>query len=102
MKSRATEDTRVSSTALSAEMSCDANRPKPYLSIAELTTVTPWTDQAIRTMIARGVFREGRHFFRVGRRPVFKWEAVVAFIEGRDREPIPLYRGGVLGESQEA
>jgi hypothetical protein len=102
MMGRAAEDAPASSTALGAEGSCGAHRPKPYLSIADLTTVTPWTDQAIRTMIARGVFREGRHFFRVGRRPVFKWEAVVAFIEGRDHEPIPLYRGGVLGESEEA
>jgi len=51
-------------------------------------------------MIAKGIFREGVHFFRVRRRPVFKWEAVIAFIEGREREDeleIPLRRGGFLG-----
>jgi hypothetical protein len=43
---------------------------KPYLSISELAQLTPWTDQAIRTMISRGVFREREHFFYVGRCPV--------------------------------
>ena len=67
---------------------------KPYLSIAELAALTPWTEQAIRTMISRGVLREGEHYFHVGRRPVFKWEAVVAFIErGSARtERVPHYR----------
>src|ERR1700752_3092973 len=66
---------------------------KPYLSITELAGLTPWTAQAIRTMISRGILREGQHFFYVGRRPVFKWEAVVAFIEqGRSRERVPHYR----------
>jgi len=59
----------------------DAPVCKPYLSISELATLTPWTNQAIRTMMSRGVFREGQHFFYVGNRPVFKWAAVVGFIE---------------------
>lgn len=29
-------------------------RPKPYLSIRELSALTPWTEQAIRTMMAKG------------------------------------------------
>jgi hypothetical protein len=68
----------------------DAPVLKPYLSIAELAQLTPWTDQAIRTMISRGAFREGQHFFYVGRRPVFKWAAIVGVIEQgppRDRAP---------------
>ena len=68
----------------------DAHLIKPYVSIAELAELTPWTDQAIRTMISRGVFREREHFFYVGRRPVFKWAAIVGFIEqrpARDRVP---------------
>ena len=70
-------------------------RPKPYLSIRELSALTPWTEQAIRTMIAKGVLKEGEHFFHVGRRTVFKWEAVVEFIEHKsytDRSAIPHYR----------
>jgi hypothetical protein len=66
---------------------------KPYLSISELALLTPWTDQAIRTMISRGVFRELQHFFYVGRRPVFKWAAVVGFIEqGPAPDRVPHYR----------
>lgn len=71
----------------------DAPVCKPYLSISELARLTPWTDQAIRTMVSRGVFREGEHYFHVGRRPVFKWEAIVAFIEQRPaHERVPHYR----------
>ncbi|MFZ0890047.1 MAG: hypothetical protein WA005_16500 [Candidatus Binataceae bacterium] len=71
----------------------DAPVCKPYLSISELATLTPWTDQAIRTMVSRGIFRKGEHFFYVGRRPVFKWAAVVAFIEkGPAPERVPHYR----------
>jgi hypothetical protein len=66
---------------------------KPYVSIAELAELTPWTDQAIRTMISRGILRKGKHYFHVGRRPVFKWAAIVAFIEqGEARERVPHYR----------
>jgi hypothetical protein len=76
-----------------------APQPKPYVSIRELSALTPRTEQAIRTMMAKGILRESEHFFHVGRRPVFKWEAIVGFIEHRGtREPtgIPLRRGGFL------
>ena len=43
----------------------DAPVCKPYLSISELAKLTPWTDQAIRTMLSRGIFREGEHYFYV-------------------------------------
>ena len=84
---------------------CEPLRPKPYLSISELSSLTPWTEQAIRTMISKGTFRAGSHYFHVGRRPIFKWSAVVAFIEGHgveSCEPIPLHGGGVLGGTEEA
>ena len=76
-----------------------ATQPKPFVSIRELSTLTPWTEQAIRTMMAKGILRESEHFFHVGRRPVFKWEAIVGFIEHRDaphQAGIPLQRGGFL------
>ena len=76
-----------------------ATQPKPYVSIRELSALTPWTEQAIRTMMAKGILRESEHFFHVGRRPVFKWEAIVGFIEHRDsphQAGIPLQRGGFL------
>ena len=44
-------------------------------------------------MVSRGIFRESEHFLYVGRRPVFKWAAVVAFIErGAPPERVPHYR----------
>ncbi len=44
-------------------------------------------------MVSRGILREGEHYFHVGRRPVFKWVAIVAFIErAMPRERIPHYR----------
>jgi hypothetical protein len=73
-------------------------QPKPYVSIRELSALTPWTEQAIRTMMAKGILRESEHFFHVGRRPVFKWEAIVGFIESNTpsvkgrTERIPHYR----------
>lgn len=72
-------------------------RPKPYLSIRELSALTPWTEQAIRSKMAKGILREGEHFFHDGRRPVFKWDAVVAYIEGvgddaEQQVRIPHYR----------
>jgi hypothetical protein len=76
-----------------------AAQPKPYVSIRELSSLTPWTQQAIRTMMAKRILREGEHFFHVGRRPVFKWEAIVRFIERGDAafaSGIPLHRGGFL------
>jgi hypothetical protein len=84
-----------------------ARGPKPYLSIHEVSLLTPWTEQAIRTMMARGVLKLGVHYFDVGRRRVFKWTAVVDFIEGKreeERHPdrIPLRSGGYLGEPEEA
>ncbi|HVN63116.1 MAG TPA: hypothetical protein VMT58_00655 [Candidatus Binataceae bacterium] len=56
-------------------------------------------------MVSRGVLREGEHYFHVGRRPVFKWAAIVAFIErGMPRERIPHYREqlSLWGESQKS
>lgn len=45
-------------------------------------------------MVSRGILREGEHLFHVGRRTVFKWAAIVAFIEHGRRPPerVPHYR----------
>ena len=63
---------------------------KPYVSVRELSALTPWTEQAIRTMISKGILREGEHFFHVGRRPVLKWDAIVAFIEAGGQKSAPM------------
>jgi len=58
--------------------------PRQYLFVDQLAEVTPWSAARIRNMICDGTFRERVHYFRGGwgRRPVFSWKAVVAFIEG--------------------
>lgn len=73
-------------------------KAKPYVSIAELAQLTPWTEQAIRTMISRGIFVEGKHYYHVGRRAVFKWKEVCDFIHdglpasAEVEAPVPHYR----------
>ncbi|MGH7820198.1 MAG: hypothetical protein ACREQ9_10525 [Candidatus Binatia bacterium] len=76
---------------------------KPYVSVDELAALTPWTGQAIRTMVKRRQLSEGVHYFHVGRRLIFKWEKIVEFIE-QERQvlDIPMYRQGFAGESEEA
>lgn len=64
---------------------------REYLYIDQLAELTPWTPASIRTMIARGVFKLGVHYFKPqGRnsRPIFLWSAVREFIEngGVNRE----------------
>jgi hypothetical protein len=57
--------------------------PRPYVSLEELASLIPFSTQAIRLYVHRKVLREGVHFFRVGRRLVFKWAAICEWIEGR-------------------
>jgi hypothetical protein len=62
-----------------------APNAKPYVSAQELADLTPWTENAIKNMIRRGVLREREHYFHVGRRLVFRWDAIVALIERSGR-----------------
>lgn len=61
---------------------------KPYIEYADFPTYTPFTEQAARAAVQRGDLKEGVHFFRVGRRVVFKWSAIEAWIEKREVAPI--------------
>jgi hypothetical protein len=74
---------------------------RAYLSAEQLSELTPWTPDGIQKMIRRGVLVRGVHYFQpFGRRGrlLFKWEAIVALIEGRpirfepqvvvEREPV--------------
>ena len=74
-----------------ADREADATRlkgrcaaPKPYLYVEELAALVPWTVDAIRTKVRRGEVLHGVHYFQDGRRArlIFKWDAIVAFIEG--------------------
>jgi hypothetical protein len=79
-------------------------RPRPYLYIEQLAACTPWSTEAIRTMIARGIFKLGVHYFKPhgpNGRPIFSWDAIVRYIEGDEAaaqtgERIPLADGTVV------
>lgn len=64
---------------------------RQYLSIRQLSELTPWTPTAIRRMIARGILVEGRHYtqpFGWHSQIIFRWDAVRELIEhGLPPEP---------------
>jgi hypothetical protein len=75
-----------------------------YMSIVQLAAWTPWSEDAIRRMVTRGVLRKGVHYFQpFGSRSqlVFKWWAIVNLIESPP-EPVTRVvagpRRGELGE----
>jgi hypothetical protein len=64
--------------------------PRAYLNAEQLSMLTPWSPDAIRRMIQRGVLRKGEHFFQPlgsGTHRLFKWTAIVELIESNDAEP---------------
>jgi hypothetical protein len=64
----------------------NAPAPREYMSAAELAARTPWSVEAIRRMVSRGILKRGIHFFQpLGPRSqlLFKWSAIVALIEDR-------------------
>ena len=77
---------------------------RQYLYIEQLAARTPWSEDAIRTMIARGTFKLGVHYFKPhgpNSRPIFSWDAIVKYIEGgeageRSGDVIPLADGTVV------
>jgi hypothetical protein len=67
--------------------------PKPYIELDDFPNLTPFTAAAIRAYMHRGELVEGTHYFRApGRgkrrpgRPIFKWAAIVEWIESRRPE----------------
>jgi hypothetical protein len=66
-----------------------------YLTIHELSARLKLKPKTVKNKMASGVFRKGVHYFSpVGLGPRFKWSAIVAWIEGNQREyGIPM-RGG--------
>lgn len=62
-----------------------AQSKREYIYIEELSQRTPWTPQAIRSLVSRGKLKQGVHFFRPlgpASRPIFRWSAIRDFIEG--------------------
>jgi hypothetical protein len=72
--------------------------------MTELSELTPWSEDAIKKMMKRGVLQHGRHWFHFGRRIVLKWAEIVTLIEseGHAREQrdgenvikVPMANGG--------
>lgn len=60
-----------------------------YLNIRSLACRIPYDEQTIRNFISQGVFRRDVHYVKPqGKgRPVFKWSAVQAWLEGRPCPP---------------
>jgi hypothetical protein len=62
----------------------EAAPPPAYLSAEQLAQQTPWSIDALEKMIQRGDLRRGLHWFQpkgAGTQRIFKWSAIVAWIE---------------------
>jgi hypothetical protein len=69
---------------------------REYLNAEQLATVTPWSRKAIARMVEKGVLVRGVHYFQPqGPRTalIFKWSAIVAFIEGNADGRVSEQRG---------
>jgi len=75
-----------------------SNPVREYLDAAQLAASTPWSVEAIRRMVSRGVLRRGVlrrgvHYFQpLGPRTqvIFKWSAIVTLIEGIPSAAAPV------------
>jgi len=66
----------------------------PYLTIGEVAKLIRKTPKTVRNMMSRGVFRDAVHYFRPrGSTPLFKRDAVIQWVEGRDGSPQDARRG---------
>jgi hypothetical protein len=77
-----------------------------YLTITEVAGRLKVAPKTIRNRIASRVFREGIHYFRPeGSRTLFKWSAVVRWVEEPKRrvaketaDGIPMARGYTMSQ----
>jgi hypothetical protein len=54
---------------------------KEYLSLKELCARIPYDDQTIRNLMTQGKLLKGIHYFKPHSRLIFKWTAIVEWIE---------------------
>lgn len=79
-----------------------------YLTIAEVAGRLKIKPKTVKNKMASGLFRKGLHYFSPkGLGPRFKWSAVVAWLEEREKPPaeqpadsIPMARGYLLGSGK--
>ena len=57
-----------------------------YLTVADVCIRTGYRRQTIYDLMVKGKLRQGVHYFKPGGngRPLFKWSALQAWIEGRE------------------
>jgi hypothetical protein len=55
---------------------------KDYLPIKELCERIPYEEQTIRNLMHQGKLVQGTHYFKPNGRLIFKWVAIVHWIEG--------------------
>jgi hypothetical protein len=80
-----------------------------YLTIKELSMRLKLEPKTIKNKMASGIFRKGVHYFSPqGMRPRFKWSAIVAWLEEKDKaaadqptDDIPMARGYLLGHRRQ-
>lgn len=66
-------------------------RAAAYLSFDELAAQVPWTRHGLRNLIRKGFLKRGVHWFQPAgpkSHTLFKWAAIVEFIEGGGAEGI--------------
>ena len=70
------------------------NLGEEYLTVAALSQRIGYSQQSIRNMMSRGVFRLGVHYVKPRRRVLFKWSTIVAWLHRESATvDIPLTRG---------
>ena len=76
-----------------------------YLTIEELSARLKLKPKTVKNKMALGIFMKGVHYFSPpGLGPRFKWSAIVAWLEEREKpvaeqpaDSIPMARGYLLG-----
>lgn len=90
---------RTDIEALLRELLRRVAQDQEYLTVDEVAARLKCNRKTILNRISAGIYREGVHYFRPegtnksGKRwhcdPLFKWSAVVAWVEGRNPEASP-------------
>jgi hypothetical protein len=65
------------------------NLIREYVTADQLAELTPWSVEAIKAMVRRGILVVDVHYFQPqgrGTRLIFKWSAVRAYIEAREQD----------------
>lgn len=72
-----------------------------YLTVSELSQRIKYTEQSIYNLICSGTFKEGEHFFKpTAKKVLFKWQAVINWIEGRDHETMLFNESANGGDTE--